>query len=805
MRARWMIVAALAGIAGAAGAHAFEAAAPRTASITAPGGGSIDLSVTLAPWSGGAIECSTDSVLDIQAGDTVGVCYTVTNHTGRELDWHYLSAVFSGASYFFDTQRFPDNIWYQPVPDGQSASYTEAARTWTTTNLTATWTAQDAPPPEYSYDDTVPFDFIDLTASPTAIVLMSGGSSAAADAQMPFPFRFYEDAADDVLCVGFLGVIFVGQPGCDPFPHDSNFEDMPIAFSYKLIAPAWTVWNSTFSDGTVYADTQGVAPNRRFVVEWYAMTRGLPGPGITFEVIIDEATSEISFEYPSMAFDDGGDPSGDYGGDATVGIQRDGGEFDGTPHFTQYSWWESVLTDGKAIRWTPGAMPYSATATATAQIQVLAPAVTVAPASLSASAETGTSTTATLTIGNTGNTDLSWTIDETPAGTGFHIAAAYVPPHVASSFTSLARDADPRRDVLSGARTHSKSSFHAPTSPIGSSVPAYAIAYGPSGSRYVSLDAAAPQTLTDINTQVSLDPVQIGSFVDNDFMHEYLFSNGGCNDSTCYGFEFGYVEPNNNQGNYAAIGFGGYLAPTVVGEFWHGMKWDATTHTVFAVASTDGPPSQADLYSIDPHTGTPTWIAEIDAVGANGTKLLDIAIAPNGNMYGIDEWTDTLFAIDKTNGHVANIGPTGLNAGNYDLQSIDFDPSTGILYYAAFPIAPPQSGMYAVDLTSGAAQLVAPINGGTDALRAFSIAVPGGPCAHPGDVPWLTVDRAGGTTAAGAQDDVIVTLDAHGLSSGTYQAKLCVSNNTPFDSTVAVPVQFTVIADTLFVDGFDGG
>jgi hypothetical protein len=173
-------------------------------------------------------------------------------------------------------------------------------------------------------------------------------------------------------------------------------------------------------------------------------------------------------------------------------------------------------------------------------------------------------------------------------------------------------------------------------------------------------------------------------------------------------------------------------------------------------------------------------------------------------MYGIDEWTDTLFGIDKTTGHVVNIGPTGLDAGNYDLQSMDFDQATGVLYYAAFPLTPTQSGIYTMDLLSGAASLVAPINGGTDALRAFSIAVPGGPCTNPGDVPWLAFDQSSGTTAPGGDDDVTVTFDAGGLAAGTYQAKLCIGNNTPFQSTLAVPVEFVVTSnDAIFANGFE--
>ncbi|GAA0716673.1 DUF4394 domain-containing protein [Dokdonella soli] len=819
MKAQLAIAAALLAFAGSAAATHDHATSPRPQSSTGPGQSigaptvtaGIDLVTTLTPWTSGPISCSTATTLGINPGDSFGVCYTVTNHSGRELDWHYLQAnngFMASASYF-------NNQLNQRLADGASLQFTYPVQNlvWQSTDINSIWTAQDAPPPVYSFDDTVPFAFVDLSQSPTATMLIApgtGGTSTTADVTMPFSFRFYEHAAANQLCVTLSGAILVGQPGCH-FGADSNFGQMPIIFASDLIMPAWTIWNSTLDGGTVYADTQGTAPNRRFIVEWQGMTRNhTPGPGITFEAVIDEATSQITFQYQSMAFNDGGNGNGfpgDYGASSTAGIQRDYGANGVAPTYLQYSWWQPVLTNGKAIRWTPGPMPYSVTATSTAHIEVLSAAITANPTAIQASAAVGASTTAPVTIGNAGNTALAWVLGQTPASSGFHFAT----PYVGSLATPVlahysASNPDPRDAVRAHAGASNAFRTSASVSQTSTArVPAYAIGSISSGSRYVSLDALAPQTLTQNNYDVSTN--QVGGFIDNDFTKQYLQTNGGCDFNSCWGFQF-YWLGNNGSGNGTRIVASGAApsapSPTIAGELWHGMKWDATTHTVYAVASTDTAPNRTDLYAIDPRFGSPTWIAKLDRVSLNGTRMLDIAIAPNGAMYGIDEATDSLYAIDKTNGHLRLIGATGLDAGIYDLQSMDFDQSSGILYYAAFPLTPTVSSIYTVDLTTGHAKLIGPFGDGSIAVSAFAIAVPGGPCVSPTSVPWLSFDHSSGTTLPGQSDTVTATLNAGNLTDGTYHANICVYSNTRFDSTVALPVTFSVgVPDRIFANGFE--
>jgi hypothetical protein len=71
----------------------------------------------------------------------------------------------------------------------------------------------------------------------------------------------------------------------------------------------------------VYYETVGTAPNRKFVVMWSDVPHYFqsgPGVGVTFEVIIDEATNEIYYVYQDV---DHANPTYDFGKDAEIGIR----------------------------------------------------------------------------------------------------------------------------------------------------------------------------------------------------------------------------------------------------------------------------------------------------------------------------------------------------------------------------------------------------------------------------------------------------------------------------------------------------
>ncbi|QSB15678.1 S8 family serine peptidase [Natronosporangium hydrolyticum] len=68
-------------------------------------------------------------------------------------------------------------------------------------------------------------------------------------------------------------------------------------------------------------------------------------------------------------------------------------------------------------------------------------------------------------------------------------------------------------------------------------------------------------------------------------------------------------------------------------------------------------------------------------------------------------------------------------------------------------------------------------------------------CAAPGDVPWLSVSPASGSTEPGGSSSVAVSFDAAGVEPGDYEALLCVASNDPASPVVEVPVSMSVVED----------
>ena len=61
------------------------------------------------------------------------------------------------------------------------------------------------------------------------------------------------------------------------------------------------------------------------------------------------------------------------------------------------------------------------------------------------------------------------------------------------------------------------------------------------------------------------------------------------------------------------------------------------------------------------------------------------------------------------------------------------------------------------------------------------------------DIPWLSENPTNGTIPAGSNQNVDVTVDATGLTAGTYNCNLVVSSNDPANPQIAVPVTLNVV------------
>ncbi|MEV0850240.1 S8 family serine peptidase [Streptomyces sp. NPDC049954] len=108
-----------------------------------------------------------------------------------------------------------------------------------------------------------------------------------------------------------------------------------------FVAPLWDDLTLD-KKSSVQTATTGTKGSRKFAVVWNdaAYATGTPGRA-TFEVVFDEATGAVTLQYKSVA---------DQGAGATVGIQNQAGT-----DALQYSYNQSVIADGSAVRFTQGA------------------------------------------------------------------------------------------------------------------------------------------------------------------------------------------------------------------------------------------------------------------------------------------------------------------------------------------------------------------------------------------------------------------------------------------------------------------
>ena len=302
----------------------------------------------------------------------------------------------------------------------------------------------------------------------------------------------------------------------------------------------------------------------------------------------------------------------------------------------------------------------------------------------------------------------------------------------------------------------------------GATVPAYGVNLNLlDGNTFVRFDAAAPGGL-EVIAPTSRTLVG-GAFINNDFSRFYTldYDTG----------ELLYLDT--DDGSETAIG------PTGVGTGWSGLANSPDTGVLFGVANIGDVGSITSLlYAIDAVTGSATLIGPLGS-----DRIVDIAIQRNAGLFGVDIDIDSLIDQDGV------IGPLGFNAEF--AEGLDFDQSSGLLYFAAVndisPFEQPAE-MYVIDTTTGNATFIGGISDDplSAQISAFAIAtIPAG-CGRPEDIPWLSLAPISGTTHPGETSHVTVTFDATNLTAGVYTATVCIDSNDPDQPLLQVPVTLTV-------------
>jgi len=735
-------------------------------------GGGLDFHVTLGTdASDGA--CGSDTQLDVTQLDPVNFCYTVTNQSDSTLTYQTLADDVSGTLLSAIPLTLAPGATYQ---------YNRVIIARASQAPTSTWTGYDAHP---GYDDadnsspsdalfadgfeggstpTTNYDFLDITAIGTTLDL---NDDDTINVGLGFPFTFYGQTSDQIVVSNNGGILF-GVTGGFLTPQNAPLPDADLG---AAILPYWTdIYYQQPEDGNTYVATLGVAPHRRFVVEWFnlpIMIGGIDQDSATFEAVFFEGSNQILFQYADT---DVGDPQRNDGITTTIGLNAPAG----VEASLQYSYKQASVSAGKAILFSP-THPQTYSASQAVTLDVGVPQITVAPGQFNVSADAGGSTSGTLTIGNIGNRPLTWNIDSVASDAHFPQVPRLTHPMGDPALTSAA----PAPHVRAP-----KSSMRKPA-PSADGIPAFGIDLD--SSSFVSLDPTQPATLTPIGDGIGDLILTAGAFVDEDFSKLYVIDYYTTNLLTI----------DTASGAITLVGTAALSGDA--GISWSSLAWDSSTATLYGLAYTqtrDGFFSY--LYKIDPVTATPTLVGPISGIGVpgpgdgTGALVISIAIDSSGLMYGVELLDDDFVAIDKTSGNAAVINTLTFDA-NF-AQAMDFDDYTGTLYYAAFNASIGEAEMYTVDPQTGELTFIGPIGAdpSNTQLTAFAIARLGGVCAYPNQVPWLSFGSTRGATAAGDSTDVGVTFNASALSAGTYSADICVASNDLTNRRVAVPVSFTV-------------
>lgn len=129
------------------------------------------------------------------------------------------------------------------------------------------------------------------------------GDCVAFNVPIGFDFKFYGNTYNQVDVSSNGLVAFGGALGSPQAPIDGCCMGwgIPGDDTYNnIIALAWTDWQPS-KDAPVTVETQGTAPNRKFVLQWNGVPEYLPGSGrLTAQLVLYEGSNDIVMYTTSM-------------------------------------------------------------------------------------------------------------------------------------------------------------------------------------------------------------------------------------------------------------------------------------------------------------------------------------------------------------------------------------------------------------------------------------------------------------------------------------------------------------------------
>jgi uncharacterized repeat protein (TIGR01451 family) len=189
--------------------------------------------------------------------------------------------------------------------------------------------------------DAAAFTDISATGTPTGL-----GDEDNELLDLPFPVLYYGDTYTKTALVanGYLFMYQGTPPSKYVYPNNSP---LGTANPDNIIAPFWADLDPTPTqltpavEPTIFYQTLGAAPNRRFIVQWQKTPLyGAPAAqGNTFQVVLHESDGRIQFIYKTMS---------NLGAAATIGIEDRTGV-----RSSQHSFATNSIGNGTVLTWTP--------------------------------------------------------------------------------------------------------------------------------------------------------------------------------------------------------------------------------------------------------------------------------------------------------------------------------------------------------------------------------------------------------------------------------------------------------------------
>jgi Ca2+-binding RTX toxin-like protein len=167
--------------------------------------------------------------------------------------------------------------------------------------------------------------FEDISSTGT-VVSTSGNEDWIQKVTLPFQFNFYGSSFTEIG-IASNGALLFNAAAINAATFTSNntttIPSSTAAYQFGIF-PLWDDWKTNIS-AKVYSQVLGTGNNRRLIVQWNDVPHFVSNGDATFQVVLYEGSNNVDFVYSDTFIGASGQaPLYNYGGDGTIGINKDG-------------------------------------------------------------------------------------------------------------------------------------------------------------------------------------------------------------------------------------------------------------------------------------------------------------------------------------------------------------------------------------------------------------------------------------------------------------------------------------------------